>query len=630
MATSYKFGAYELDISRLELRYHDRLLKLERIPTQLLILLLEKKGQVVSRGEIIERLWGKDVFLDTDHGINTSVRKIRMALKEDVERPRFIQTVSGKGYRFVPDEVITNAKGTAASAKISVAADEVLTPASIERSPNRTNDRWISRKWLWAAVALLLVAGVTFAFNVAGVRDLIVAKNKIGQIHSVAVLPLANMSGDPSQDYYADGMTDELITALARNRSLRVVSRTSAMQYKGVNRPLREIAQALGVDGILEGSVNRSADHVHMNLQLIYAPTDTNVWAESYDRDLSTAMSLPDELSQTIAGVAKTPSTPILPRHNLNPAAHDAYLMGHYLWMNGNNEASRKYFEEAIRLQPDYAAAWSGVADSLIQSGDGAVPNSELVEQAEPAARKALELDDSSPEAHHTMAFVYVFGKWDWNRADAESHRAFELDPNFSEDHHLHSYILLALNRPQEALQEQKRATEIDPFLRPWALGRFYIWLRQYDAAIEELRMRAQADTSAPWVHNLLARAYEFKGMDKEFAQETEQNARINFGEKAATEVHQAYERGGKKAVLQLQLNDLQIRQRQHYVSPWDLAVAYAALGMKDATLESLDEAYRQHTMWLIFLQWEPAFDFLHAEPRYRALVKKMEMPPAY
>jgi len=179
-------------------------------------------------------------------------------------------------------------------------------------------------------------------------------------------------------------------------------------------------------------------------------------------------------------------------------------------------------------------------------------------------------------------------------------------------------------------LQEQKRATEIDPFLRPWALGRFYIWLRQYDAAIEELRMRAQADTSAPWVHNLLARAYEFKGMDKEFAQETEQNARINFGEKAATEVHQAYERGGKKAVLQLQLNDLQIRQRQHYVSPWDLAVAYAALGMKDATLESLDEAYRQHTMWLIFLQWEPAFDFLHAEPRYRALVKKMEMPPAY
>jgi len=630
VATSYKFGAYELDISRLELRYHDRLLKLERIPTQLLILLLEKKGQVVSRGEIIERLWGKDVFLDTEHGINTSVRKIRMALKEDVERPRFIQTVSGKGYRFVPDEVITNAKGTAASAKISVAADEVLTPASIERSPNRTNDRWISRKWLWAAVALLLVAGVTFAFNVAGVRDLIVAKNKIGQIHSVAVLPLANMSGDPSQDYYADGMTDELITALARNRSLRVVSRTSAMQYKGVNRPLREIAQALGVDGILEGSVNRSADHVHMNLQLIYAPTDTNVWAESYDRDLSTAMSLPDELSQTIAGVAKTPSTPILPRHNLNPAAHDAYLMGHYLWMNGNNEASRKYFEEAIRLQPDYAAAWSGVADSLIQSGDGAVPNSELVEQAEPAARKALELDDSSPEAHHTMAFVYVFGKWDWNRADAESHRAFELDPNFSEDHHLHSYILLALNRPQEALQEQKRATEIDPFLRPWALGRFYIWLRQYDAAIEELRMRAQADTSAPWVHNLLARAYEFKGMDKEFAQETEQNARINFGEKAATEVHQAYERGGKKAVLQLQLNDLQIRQRQHYVSPWDLAVAYAALGMKDATLESLDEAYRQHTMWLIFLQWEPAFDFLHAEPRYRALVKKMEMPPAY
>jgi TolB-like protein len=200
------------------------------------------------------------------------------------------------------------------------------------------------------------------ALNVAGLRDRVFAKNSIGPIHSIAVLPLANLSGDPSQDYYADGMTDELITALAENRSLRVVSRTSAMQYKGVSRSLREIAQALGVDGILEGSVNRSGNRVHVNLQLIYAPTDTRIWAKGYDRDLSGAVSVPQEISRVIASEAKVASAPARPQRYVNPEAHDAYLRGHYLWIAGNNRESQKYFEQAIQLQPDYAAAWAGIA----------------------------------------------------------------------------------------------------------------------------------------------------------------------------------------------------------------------------------------------------------------------------
>ena len=274
-APTHRFGDFELDPSSFELRRQDRPLKLERIPMELLILLLEKDGQVVSRQEIIERLWGKDVFIDTEHGINTAVRKIRTALREDVERPRFIQTVSGKGYRFLPGAVSTNANRDRAGANISIPANEVLTPASLEAGPNRTWEDLASRKWPWAAVALLAVAAALLALNVAGLRDRVFANNSIGPIRSIAVLPLANLSGDPSQDYYADGLTDELITALARNRSLRVVSRTSAMQYKDASQPLTKIAQALGVDGILEGSVNRGASHVHINLQLIYAPTDT-------------------------------------------------------------------------------------------------------------------------------------------------------------------------------------------------------------------------------------------------------------------------------------------------------------------------------------------------------------------
>src|ERR1700733_12920302 len=506
-------------------------------------------------------------------------------------------------------------------------------PASMEAGPIRSSEGLASRKWTWGAVAVLVVAGATLALNVAGLRDQVFAKNSIGPIHSVAVLPLANLSGDPSQEYYADGMTDELITALAENHSLRVVSRPSAMQYKGVSRPLPEIAQALGVDGILEGSVNRSGNHVHVNLQLIYAPTDTHIWAKGYERDLSGAVSLPQEISQVIASEAKVASAPARPRRYVNPEAHDAYLRGRYLWIAGNNGESRKYFEQAIQLQPDYAAAWAGIADSIGQagpSGVGAAAAREVMDQQEAAARKAVELDDSSADAHHSMAAVYLFDKWDWQRADAESRRSLELDPNFSEAHHLRSYILLAMNRQEEALREQKRATEIDPYLRPWALGRAYYYVRQYDASIQEFRMRAQAGTAALWVHSFLSKVYGFKGMEKESEQELEEDARITFGEKAAAGIRRTYERGGRKAVLQLQLSYLKTRSRKENVSLLELAEAYAALGMKDETFQQLGDAYLQHSMDLVFLQDEPVFDFLHSDERYRALVTKIGLTPAY
>jgi len=646
-APTYKFGDFELVSSRFELRCHDRPLKLERIPMELLILLLEKNGQVVTRQEIIERLWGKDVFLDTEHGINTAIRKVRAVLREDVERPRFIQTVSGKGYRLVADEVSTSANGGAATSKILVQeeptsanpapADAVLASGSIE-DPIVSRKGLRLRKWPWAAVAVLLVAAATLALNVAGLRDRIFAKNvfaknSVGPIHSIAVLPLANLSGDPSQDYYADGLTDEFITALARNRSLRVISRTSAMQYKGASQPLTKIAQELGVDGILEGSVNRGAKHVHINLQLIYAPTDTHVWAQSYDRDLNNVQSLPEELSATISREAKISSVPAQPQRYVNPEAHDAYLQGRYLWVNGNNSESRKYFEKAIQLQPDYAAAWAGIADSIEQTGFtgvGVAAVRELMDQHEAAARKAVELDDSSADAHHSMAAVYLFDKWDWQRADAESRRSLELDPNFSEAHHLRSYILLAMNRQEEALREQKRATEIDPYLRPWALGRAYYYVRQYDASIQEFRMRAQAGTAALWVHSFLSKVYGFKGMEKESEQELEEDARITFGEKAAAGIRRTYERGGRKAVLQLQLSYLKTRSRKENVSLLELAEAYAALGMKDEAFQQLGDAYLQHSMDLVFLQDEPVFDFLHSDERYRALVTKIGLTPAY
>jgi TolB-like protein/DNA-binding winged helix-turn-helix (wHTH) protein len=408
---TYKFGDFDLDPSRFELRRDGLALKIERIPMELLILLVQKDGQLVSRQEIIERLWGKDVFVDTEHGINTAIRKIRSALREDVERPRFIQTVSGKGYRFVRETRNANGNEDGASAKHLSPPPTLLSPQNGEVNPVKAIEH-SGLKWLWLAIGFFALGVTLWAFNLAGLRGRVFARSQTGPIHSIAVLPLTNLSGDPSQDYFADGMTDELITALAQNRSLRVVSRTSAMQYKGVNKPLPDIAHALGVDGILEGSVARSGGRVHINLQLIYAPTDTHFWAESYDRDASAALSLPDELSQTIATQARTAPPAIRSARYVSQEAHDAYLQGRFYWFMQDYDRGKPYFEKAIKLQPDYAAAWSGLGDTYAADGvNGEVLPSQAFAEAETDVRKALALDDSLPEAHNALAAIYLFNK---------------------------------------------------------------------------------------------------------------------------------------------------------------------------------------------------------------------------
>ncbi len=617
---SRKFGEFELDCARYELRRNGRVLKIERIPMELLILLAEKDGHVVSRQEIIERLWGKDVFVDTEHGINTAIRKIRQTLRDDPEQPRFVQTVTGKGYRFVADR-----NGDARAADIPVRV-EARVSASDQVSPAKGR-RW----WPVAAIALCLIAGAVLALR-EGLGQRIFARHQIGPIHSLAVLPLTNLSGDPSQDYYADGMTDEMITALAQNRSLRVVSHTSVMQYKGASRPLREIAQALGVDGILEGSVNRSADHVHVNLQLIYAPSDTHVWAQSYDRDLNGALSLPEELSHTIASEAMVGSTPAKPQRQVSPEAHDAYLQGRYYWFAGNTERSKEYFEKAVRLQPDYAAAWSGLGDSYGASAvNGDVPPDAAFEKDKQYTLKALELDDSLPEAHNSMAAYYLFNRWDWRKAEAESLRAIELNPNYAEARHIHSYILAAMNRDDESLQEQKRSTELDPFGRPDALGAAYLRIRNYDAAIAELGVRAEILPQDPYIQWLLFEAYRYKGMNKEAAQQVQEIFRAEGDKQSAEAARRAVEQGGGEAALGLVfLRQDQARAGKRYLSPIHLAYDYAMLGRKEETLRELEHSFRERDPLLVFLQKWQAFDFLHSDPRYRALVVKMGLPPAY
>ncbi len=634
-ACIYKFGDFELDPSRFELRRKGHVQKLERIPMELLILLAEKEGSIATRQEIVERLWGKEVFVDTEHGINTAVRKIRQALRDDPEQPRFVQTVTGKGYRFVAERNgDSGASAPPAMAEVAAAGRPAARPAAAPLLAS-TNDSSAavpvaeskSRGMMLVApaVVVVVVAATLLGFNAGGVRDRLFPGSRARQIHSIAVLPLSNLSGDASQEYFADGMTDEVITMLAKNTSLRVVSRTSAMQYKSVKRPLPDIARELGVDGILEGSIQRSPNRVHMTVQLIYAPTDTHVWAESYDRDLNAAVSLPSELSQTIAKEVKNATSPAPRQRVINPEAHDSYLHGRYFWFAGNDQRSQEYFEKAIQIQPDYAPAWAGLSASYALRGvDDEAPYKDLTVKAETAARKAVELDDSLPEAHHALAAWYLFYAWDLPHAEVESRRATELDPNIAEQHHLRSYVLMAMNRTDEALQEQKHATELDPFMRSWGLGHAYIQLRQFDSAINELRMRADAMPNEAMIRFNLANAYWHKGMWNESVRELEKALELSGDSKDAEAEHKAFQEGGEKAVEQLGVKEILARAQKEYVSPFAIARQYAYLGDRANTLKFLEQSFREHYPWLILVQAEPDFDFVRNEPRYQAVVKNM------
>lgn len=621
----FRFADFELDSGRYELRRNQQPLKLEKIPMDLLFLLVETRGQLVTREQIIDRIWGKDVFLDTEHGINTAIRKIRQVLKDDPDEPRFIQTVTGKGYRFIAplDHVPINGNGSGAKGIDAAEAS----PVDL-RGGQRPDGAWLGRVAI-AIAALLAVVAVLVGFNVAGSRNRLWPQTNRPVIQSLAVIPLENLSGDPKQDYFADGMTDEIITMLAKNSGLRVVSRTSVMQYKGAHRPLRDIARELGVDGILEGSVERLGNRVHLNAQLIHAGTDTHLWAESYDRDLNDVASLQTDLARTIARqVGQSTSTAVDAPKRIHPEAHDAYLLGRYHWFASEYSKSLEYFRKAIALQPDYAAAWAGIADCYTASSvEGEIPQREAIAQAEPAARKALAFDDSLAEAHHAMGAVHYFLQWDWGAADGELERSLELNPNSSETHHLRGYLMATLGRTDEALQEERRSIELDPFARPWALSLALYRAHQFDAAIAESRIRTGIAVNDGVMHNILGDIEWLRGRDAEAIAQWEQELRINGNEKRAAEMQKVFERGGMRAVLEWRLDRTLNAARRGYSSPLDFAYRYAYLKRKEETLKNLEAAYEERTPFLVHMQNEPVFDFLRSEARFEAIIKKMGLP---
>jgi serine/threonine-protein kinase len=512
-----------------------------------------------------------------------------------------------------------------------------LLPSTAGAASARRRYRFLApvNLWLMAGGAVALFAALA-VLNIGVAREKLLGKGITPRIESIAVLPLENLSGDPQQEYLADGMTETLIAHLAQISSLRVISRTSVMRYKGTNKALPEIARELGADALIEGSVMRSGSRIRITAQLIYAPSDKHLWGESYERDLSDVLVLQSEVARTIAheiNIKLTPQdqTRLATARPVNSEAYELYLKGRYYWNKMSGVAvtrAAEYFSKAIALDGSYAPVYVGLADCYVSQADlGHLPPSEAYGRAKTATLRALEIDNGLAEAHASLAVIRADYDWDWKGAETEFQRALELDPKHVNAHQWHALFLAKLGHFKEAVSEIEIAKELDPLSLPVATtaGLILRYGRRYDEAIEELRKAIDLEPSFKFTHVELAEVYLLKGMFQEAASEW---SRVNSGNPERALGYAAVrDAAGYHRSEELWIEYLRESSKREYVSPMNLAEAYAHLGKAEQALAWLEEAYRQRAPSLSGLKVDPLFDFLRSNPRFQDLLRRMNFP---
>jgi len=623
-----RFGVFEVDLRARELRKGGLKIRLQDQPFQILAMLLEHPGEVVTRDELRQKLWPADTFVDFDHSLNTALTKIREALGDSADNPRFVETLPRRGYRFIaPVETLRR---------------------SVSTEKPALRQRRYSRRWLvaLAAFAVVAIVAVAIALNVAGLRDRLVtavgARHGVPlpKIESIAVLPLENLSRDPGQEYFADGMTDALITDLGKISALRVISRTSAMHYKGTKKRLPEIAKELNVDAVVEGTVQRSGDRVRITANLLHAPTDRHLWAESYERGLRDVLTLQSEVAQAIARQVQAKLTAseqqrLTAARPVDPEVYQACLRGKYYSAMETQEAletSLKYFRHAIEKDPAYAPAYVGLAGVYWHLAHFLyLADIDAHRERKAAALKAVELDDTLSEAHGTLAYLSSVYDYDQSAAERRYRRTIELNPSSAGAHWDYAYWLMAMGRHQEMLAELKRFDEIDPL--GGAGGKppfFYFFSGLYDRALEEAVRLVGREPSCGVCRWWLALSYEQKGMYEDAIRESEKAYELT-GKSPLMLVSLAhtYAVAGRKEVARRLLARLEQRRLQgRYVSAYDIAVAYVGLGEKDRAFQWLDKAYEERADGLVLLKVDPRMAPLRSDPRFQNLLRRMNFPP--
>ena len=614
--TAFRFGVFELDLRAGEVRKNGVKVKLQEQPFQILAMLLERPGEVVTREELRQKLWPEGTFVDFEHGLNAAVNRLRDALGDSPDNPRFVETIPRRGYRFIaPVE--------------GAGMPSPRLPATLVRPRLAW---WIGLALPGLAVAVL---AVLLGFNVAGLRGRLLGGVALGEITAIAVLPLENLSRDPAEDPFVDGMTEELITALSKIGALKVISRTSAMRYKGTDKPLPEIARELGVDAVIEGSVLRAGDQVRITAQLIHAATDETLWAESYERDLRDVLALQSEVARAIsreirAAVTREEEARLASGRSVNPEAYEAYLKGRYFWNKGTPEGFKKaleYFQRAIEIDPSYAPAYAGLGDAYFDLALEGLPAAEpevrreAREKSRAAVRKALEIDGTLSEAHVSLASIRFYFDWDWSGAESAFKRAIELNPSNALAHQWYSDFLSAMGRHEEAIEEAKRAEVLDP-LSPLAsnvLGAAFYFARQYDQAIQQHRKTLELDATFLPALGRLGNAYLQKGLHEEALAAWQKMEYLSGNEELA------------KAYAELDLRDAlhtwleQAKGPSLAASPGAIARIHAFLGEKDEAFAWLEKAYQEHEF--VTLKVSPMLDPLRSDPRLQSLLRRMKFP---
>jgi TolB-like protein/DNA-binding winged helix-turn-helix (wHTH) protein/Tfp pilus assembly protein PilF len=618
-----RFGVYEVDLRAGELRKSGVKIKLQEQPFQILALLLGRPGEVVTREEIQKQLWPADTFVDFEHSLNAAVKRLREALGDSADNPRFVETLPRRGYRFIYP--VEGRPSTALGIKGQAGLD----------------GRRIGRRAWLAALGLLALVAVLVGLNVGGLRERLLGRAAPGQITSIAVLPLANLSGDPEQDYFVDGMTETLITELSKIRALTVISRQSVMQFKGTDKPLPEIARELNVDAVVQGSALHIGERVRITVQLIEAASDRNLWAENYDRELRDILALHSDVARAIASEIRIMLTPeeearLARTRPVNPEAYEAYLKGRYFWNKRTEEGFKKaigHFERAIASDPTYALAYSGVADSYILLGGadyGALPPHEAIPKARSAALKALGIDSTIAEAHASMGGIKEQFEWDWNGSEREYKRALELNPSYATAHHWYAFLLMQVGQLEEALAEMKRAKELDPLslIINADLGWAFYLARQYDDAISQLRSTLELDSKFVRARFLLGRVYTAEGMYEKAIPEFQKAVDLSGNSPVyVAGLGYGYAAAGKKSKAIELLNELAERAKQEYVAPYDVALVYVGLDQVDQAFIWLEKAYEVHSDFKDELKLVPILDPLRDDPRFQDLLRRMNFP---
>jgi TolB-like protein/DNA-binding winged helix-turn-helix (wHTH) protein/Flp pilus assembly protein TadD len=629
------FGVFELDLRAGELRKHGLRIRLQEQPFQVLAMLLEHPGEVVTREELQKKLWSADTFVDFDHGLNKAINKLREALGDSAESPRFVETVARRGYRFLAEVKIADV----APARSSGPVTQTQRPETAPNLPELGNDSAVPKSRRpslvpkTAAFALILLTASLTAWEFHPWN------RSAPTIRSLAVLPLESLSNDPSQDYFADGMTDELISDLGQISALRVISRTSVMAYKHARKPLPQIARELNVDAVVEGTVLRSGDQVRITAQLIDASADKHLWSQSYEGELRDTLALQSKVARAIADQIQINLNPreqaaLRSAKVVNPQAYVSYLKGRYFWNKRSAESLKvalAYFNQAIDEDPAYAQAYSGLSDTYALLGDwqyAVMTPKEAFPKAKAAAIKALELDSALGEAHNSLAFCLDGFDWNFDSAGKEFLRAIELNPGYAATHHWYAWHLALLHRYDEALAEMRKAESLDPLslVINTDLAELLALAHSYDESIQQSRKTIEMDPNFGLAHNHLGQAYLQKHMYGEAIAELQKAVQLSGGGPTCmANLARADAASGKKSEAEKLLGDLKKRSSPGYSHGSEIAVIYASLGDKEQAMNWLEKGYEERFNPGVLLR--PGFDPLRSEPRFQELTRRIGLP---